>query len=67
PAVMLSFSTEESYVSFKKKLAEIHPSFTECIDEEYVILYPHVRELLEKNKLKPRIAYDPRGIPEFMI
>ncbi|MEM4913837.1 MAG: radical SAM protein [Desulfurococcaceae archaeon] len=67
PAVMLSFSTEESYVSFKKKLAEIHPSFTECIDEEYVILYPHVRELLEKNKLKPRIAYDPSGIPEFMI
>lgn len=67
PAIMLSFSTDESYSQFKKRLAQIHPSLTECIDEEYVILYPHVKELLRRNRLKPRIAYDPSGIPEFMI
>lgn len=67
PAVMLSFSTEDSYRGFKKKLASIYPSLPECIDEEYVILYPHVKELLKKNKLTPRVAFDPSGIPEFMI
>jgi len=67
PAVMLSFSSSENYSVFKKRLHEIHPALVECIDEEYVILYPHVKELLSKNKLKPRISYDPSGIPEFMI
>jgi uncharacterized Fe-S cluster-containing radical SAM superfamily protein len=67
PAVMLSFSSRETYSEFKKKLVEIHPVLVECIDEEYVILYPHVRELLRRNKLKPRVAYSPSGIPEFMI
>ncbi|MEM0000176.1 MAG: radical SAM protein [Desulfurococcaceae archaeon] len=67
PAVMLSFSSGESYGSFKRRLAEIHPSLVECIDEEYVILYPHVKELLRKNRLMPRIAYDPSGVPDFMI
>ncbi len=67
PAVMLSFSTDESYREFKKRLSQIHPSLAECVDEEYVILYPHVRELLNKNKLVPRVAFSPSGVPEFMI
>lgn len=67
PAVMLSFSTEDSYQGFKKKLATIHPELPNCIDEEYVIMYPHVKELLRRNKLTPRIAYSPDGIPDFMI
>ena len=67
PAVMLSFSSSESYSLFKKRLTEIHPSLVECIDEEYVILYQHVKELLKRNKLTPRIAYDPSGVPDFMI
>lgn len=67
PAVMLSFCNDESYNSFKHRLNSIHPTLTECIDEEYVILYPHVKELLRRNKLIPRVAYDPSGVPEFMI
>lgn len=67
PAVMLSFSTDETYSSFKKRLAKIHLSLVECIDEEYVILYPHVKELLRRNNLVPRIAYDPSGVPDSMI
>jgi len=67
PAVMLSFTNDEDYRLFKKRLASIHPALVECIDEEYVIMYPHVRELLRRNKLTPRIAFDPSGVPDFMI
>jgi len=67
PAVMLSFSSNENYVEFKKRLAEIHPKLPEEIDEEYVILYPHVIEILKRRGLKPKIAYKPNGIPSFMI
>ncbi len=66
-AVMLSFSPEENIRSFIKKIAEIHPVLAEEIDEEYVILYRHVIDLLKKNKLKPYIAYRPDGVPDFMI
>jgi uncharacterized Fe-S cluster-containing radical SAM superfamily protein len=67
PAVMLSFSPEENIRLFLDKLREIHPVLAESIDPEYVILYSHVRELLKRYGLKPRIAYSPKGIPEFMI
>jgi uncharacterized Fe-S cluster-containing radical SAM superfamily protein len=67
PAVMLSFSSDENYRLFKKKLASIHPALAESIDEEYVILYPHVIEILNRFKLKPRTAVYPNNIPEFMI
>jgi len=66
-AVMLSFSTPEGYEALRERLAEIHPALAEEIDEEFVILYPHVVELMAKRGLKPRIAYRPDGIPEFMI
>ncbi|MEM3926590.1 MAG: radical SAM protein [Desulfurococcaceae archaeon] len=67
PAVMLSFSEPEAYSNYKRRLAKIHPSLAECIDEEYVILYPHVKYLLRMNNLRPRIAYSPEGVPDFMI
>lgn len=67
PAAMLSFSRPESYAEFKSKLKEISPRLISCIDEEYVILYPHVIELLKKYNLKPLISYTPDGVPDFMI
>jgi uncharacterized Fe-S cluster-containing radical SAM superfamily protein len=67
PAVMLSFSTPESYYQLKKEFSKIHPALPSCIDEEYVILYPHVKEVLRKHGLKPKISYTPEGIPDFMI
>jgi|UniRef100_A0A7J2U4N3 uncharacterized Fe-S cluster-containing radical SAM superfamily protein len=67
PAIMLSFSTDESYSRFKERLRKIDPKFAEAIDEEYVILYPHVIEILKRNKLKPRIAFTPDNIPTSMI
>ncbi|WP_434731005.1 radical SAM protein [Thermogladius sp. KZ2Tp1] len=67
PAIMLSFSTDENYRVFKKRLSQTHPALVESIDEEYVILYPHVVELLRRSGLKPRVAYRPDGVPDFMI
>ena len=66
-AVMLSFSTPEAYTALRKRLAEIHPALAEEIDEEYVILYPHVVELMRRRGLKPLRAYRPNRIPAFMI
>lgn len=67
PAVMLSFSDEENIEKLLDKLRNIHPVLAEAIDPEYVILYPHVVQLLKKFNLKPRIAYTPNNIPKFMI
>ncbi|MEM0489717.1 MAG: radical SAM protein [Ignisphaera sp.] len=67
PAVMLSFTQDENYIQFKRKLKTIHPILSETIDEEYIILYPHVIEILNRHNLKPRIAFKPENIPEFMV
>lgn len=67
PAVMLSFSEKKDYELLKEKLSNIHPLFSKCIDEEYVILYPHVVKLLEMRKLKPKTCFRPNGIPECMV
>jgi uncharacterized Fe-S cluster-containing radical SAM superfamily protein len=66
-AVMLSFSTGENYENLKTRLAGIHPRLPLEIDEEYVILYPHVAELMRRRGLKPRTAYMPNGVPSTMI
>ncbi|MEM1584100.1 MAG: radical SAM protein [Nitrososphaerota archaeon] len=67
PAVMLSFSERKDYELLQEKLSDIHPLLSKCIDEEYVILYPHVVKLLEVRKLRPKICFRPNGIPEHMI
>jgi len=67
PAVMLSFSTQNEIEKFLDRLREIHPVLVDALDPEYVILYPHVKKLLEKYGLKPLIAYTPDNIPQFMI
>ncbi|MCD6300970.1 MAG: radical SAM protein [Staphylothermus sp.] len=67
PAVMLSFSPEENIQKLLERLREIHPLLPNEIDPEYVILYPHVKELLKRYGLRPRIAYTPGGVPDFMI
>lgn len=66
-AAMLGFSTDESAKRLEKTLAEIHPALAECIDVEYVILYPHVVKLMRERGLKPLRAVTPRGVPQHMI
>ncbi|MCX8136522.1 radical SAM protein [Pyrobaculum aerophilum] len=67
PAAMLGFSTEDSERRLAKALGEIHPKLPECIDVEYVILYPHVVKLMSARGLKPTRAVTPSGVPAFMI
>jgi len=59
PAVMLSFSTEKNINGLIGRLMEMDPSMVDEIEEEYVILYPHVERRLRKAGIKPRVAYKP--------
>lgn len=61
PAVMLSFSTEEGLRTLRKELRKIDPGLESELEEEYLLLYPHVAKRLKKAGLKPLIAYDPSG------
>ncbi|ACB40586.1 radical SAM protein [Pyrobaculum neutrophilum] len=67
PAAMLGFSTEESERDLKRRLEAVDPRLPQCLDVEYVILYPHVVKLMETRGLKPIRAVTPSGIPAFMI
>jgi len=67
PAAMLGFSTDENIKRLEKALAEIDPDLPQCIDVEYVILYPHVVKLMKTRGLTPIRAVRPDGVPAFMI
>lgn len=67
PAVMLSMSGEEGLKRFASVLKSIHPGLSELIDEEYIILYRHVKELMRKTGLRPRYVVLPDRIPSEMI
>lgn len=67
PAVMLSFSPRENYQRLKKEIKTIRPSLARELEEEYVFLYPHVRERLKKAKLKTIKSYSADRIPEELI
>ncbi|MFN3804631.1 MAG: radical SAM protein [Pyrobaculum sp.] len=65
PAAMLGFSTEQGVKTLERALAEIDPRLSQCIDVEYVILYPHVVKLMRARGLTPTHAVTP--VPAFMI
>lgn len=67
PAAMLGFSTDESTRRLVEALGEIDPRLSECVDVEYVILYPHVVKLMRARGLVPTRAVTPKGVPAFMI
>ena len=66
-AVMLSFSTDESYESLLQKLKKISPRLAQEVEDEYVFNYPHVVQRLKQAKLKPFNSYSPSCIPEELI
>mgnify|MGYP000495220785 CR=1 FL=1 len=67
PAGMLSFSDDRGVDSLLNRLAEIDKSLLEEFEPEYVILYPHVVEILKRYGLKPKKAYYPDRIPRELI
>lgn len=67
PAVMLSFSSRKNYQKLKKEIKEIRPYLARELEEEYVFLYPHVRERLKKAGLKPVESYSSDKIPRELV
>jgi len=67
PTVMLSFSSKESLGRVRDQLRKIDNGLAENIEEEYVILYPHVIDRLSKAGIKPRISYKPNKVPKELI
>jgi len=58
-AVMISFSEENDIAKFLTRLSDIHEDLISNIDWEVVIMYPHVREVLEKYGLRPKRWVNP--------
>lgn len=67
PAVMMSFSEDEDCKRLRDRLGKIKASYFEDFEEEYVFLYPHVKKLMDKYSLEPKIAYLPDDIPSDLI
>ena len=67
PAIVLSLSGEEGLRRFSAVLRSIDRGLTELIDEEYIILYKHVRELMKRTGLRPRYVVLPDRVPSEMI
>ncbi|UCG29712.1 MAG: radical SAM protein [candidate division WOR-3 bacterium] len=66
-AVMLSFSPGASITKLKKGVSNISPSILDGLEEEYVILYPHVAQKVKNRGIEPLIAYTPCGVPKKLI
>lgn len=63
PAVMTSFSTDESFNDLMERLAGIDERLVKEIEIEELILYPHVVDRLKKYKLSYRVAHAPDEVP----
>jgi len=61
PAVMVSFCSREDVEYLTERLRDIDERLVHQLEDEVVILYPHVVELLKRRGLRPRIAIDPRS------
>ncbi len=66
-SAMLSFSTSASIQGLMDRLGKIDKRLVSGFEEEYVILYPSVRNRLRKADIKPKIAYTPQGVPSELI
>lgn len=67
PAAMVSFSPLESIKALLGRLSEIDGKLAEEFEVEELILYPHVKARLMKEKLRYRTAYTPDTVPKEQI
>ena len=59
PAVMMSFSAQESVHQLVERLKSISPELAEDLEVEELILYPKVKRKIERQGLKYYTAYTP--------
>jgi len=64
PAVMSSFSTEESVQQLVQQLKGISLRLARDLEIEELILYPNVRRKIRNHHLKYYSAYTPEGVPQ---
>jgi uncharacterized Fe-S cluster-containing radical SAM superfamily protein len=62
PACIISFSSDESIMTLRKRLKAIHPAFEEFEVEE-LVLYSNVKERLDRLGVGYRKSYTPDNIP----
>ena len=67
PAVMRSFSTEESYSRLIEKLGGIDSSLAQEVEIEELILYGHVAGRLRKYGLQYQNSHQPDNVPPQLI
>jgi uncharacterized Fe-S cluster-containing radical SAM superfamily protein len=67
PAVMVSFSSEESLRDLSKRLMEIEKGLVSELEIEELILYPHVIKRLKKLGIEFEKSHDPRSVPNRLI
>jgi len=67
PAVMTSFSTQQSLQQLIKGLRRISPILAEELEIEELILYPSVKRKINKHGLKYYSAYTPERVPQERI
>lgn len=67
PAVMTSFSTQQSQQQLTERLRKISSMLAEELEIEELILYPSVKRKINKHGLKPYSAYTPNEVPQERI
>ncbi len=60
PAVVASFTTSKNIEKLRERLWNIDPTLAENLEIEYIVLYPHVIESLNRHNLIPTKAYTTR-------
>jgi len=67
PAVMTSFSSQQSLLQLTQRLKNISPKLAKELEIEELILYPSVKRKIEKHHLTYYTAYTPEGVPKERI
>ncbi len=67
PAVMVSFSSEESLRDLNGRLMEIDKGLASELEIEELILYPHVTKRLKKLGIEFGKSHDPRRVPDRLV
>lgn len=64
PAIMTSFSNEDSLHTLAQDLSKISPDLSDKMEIEELILYPHVAKRIQRFGLKYASAYEPTHVPK---
>jgi len=67
PAVMCSFSSEESMRQLHDRICAIDPKLVKDLELEELIRYPRVERRLQRFGLCPHISHDPKNVPDRLV